>query len=148
MKMKFDHIGVVVSDIKSSIENYSNNYMFKPLTKIIHEPAHKVDLIFFDFGYGYMPALELIMPTSDKSKVYNFLKKKSGGLHHLAYEVENIEQAINYFKSKQAIALGDIVPGAGHNNTRTAWLYTNQKELVELVEKQPGVAPEKRLTIK
>ena len=63
-------------------------------------------------------------------------------------EVENIEQAINYFKSKQAIALGDIVPGAGHNNTRTAWLYTNQKELVELVEKQPGVAPEKRLTIK
>ena len=31
MEMKFDHIGIVVEDIKSSIENYSNNYNFKPL---------------------------------------------------------------------------------------------------------------------
>ena len=55
--MKFDHIGIVVEDIKSSIETYSNNYNFKPITKIIYEPAHGVDLIFFDFGHGYMPVL-------------------------------------------------------------------------------------------
>ena len=143
--MKFDHIGIVVGDIKSSIKTYSDSYKFKPLTKIIHEPAHDVDLIFFDFGHGYMPMLELIMPTNEKSKVHNFLKK-GGGLHHLAYEVENIENAINYFKSKKSIILGDVVPGAGHNNTNTVWLYTNQKELIELVEAQPGVQIEKRIT--
>ena len=148
MEMKFDHIGIVVEDIKSSIENYSNNYNFKPLTKIIHEPAHDVDIIFFNFGHGYMPALEIIMPTSNKSKVYNFLKKKGGGMHHLAYEVKDIKKAINYFKSKNYIVLGDIVPGAGHNNTNTVWLYTIQKELIELVELQPGIPIEKRLTIK
>ena len=143
--MKFDHIGIVVGDIKSSIKTYSDSYKFKPLTKIIHEPAHEVDLIFFDFGHGYMPMLELIMPTNEKSKVHNFLKK-GGGLNHLAYEVENIENAINYFKSKKSIILGDVVPGAGHNNTNTVWLYTNQKELIELVEAQPGVQIEKRIT--
>ena len=143
--MKFDHIGIVVGDIKSSIKTYSDSYKFKPLTKIIHEPAHDVDLIFFDFGHGYMPMLELIMPTNEKSKVYNFFKK-GGGLHHLAYEVENIENSINYFKSKKSIILGDVVPGAGHNNTNTVWLYTNQKELIELVEAQPGVQIEKRIT--
>ena len=74
--------------------------------------------------------LELIMPTNDKSKVYNFLKK-GGGLHHLAYEVEDIKKTIDYFKSKKSIILGDIVPGAGHNNTNTVWLYTNQKELIK-----------------
>ena len=145
MNMRFDHIGIVVADIQSSIKTYSDSYKFKPLTKIIHEPAHDVDLIFFDFGHGYMPMLELIMPTTEKSKVYNFLKK-GGGLHHLAYEVENIENAINYFKSKKSIILGDVVPGAGHNNTNTVWLYTNQKELIELVEAQPGVQIEKRIT--
>ena len=146
--MKFDHIGIVVEDIKSSIETYSNNYNFKPLTKIIYESAHGVDLIFFDFGHGYMPVLELIMPTSDKSKVYNFLKKKGGGLHHLAYEVQDINKAINYFKSKKSIVLGEVVPGAGHNNTKTVWLYTSRKGLIELVEAQSNTPAEKRLTIK
>ena len=145
MNMRFDHIGIVVADIQSSIKTYSDSYKFKPLTKIIHEPAHDVDLIFFDFGHGYMPLLELLMPTNDKSKVYNFLKK-GGGLHHLAYEVADIKKAIDYFKSKNSIILGDIVPGAGHNNTNTVWLYTNQKELIELVEAQPGVPIEKRIT--
>ena len=146
MKMKFDHIGVVVEDIKLAVANYTTNYKFKPLTKIINEPAHDVDLIFFDFGHGYMPMLELIAPTSNQSKVYNFLKKKGGGLHHLAYEVENIKEAISYFKHKKSIVIGNIVPGAGHNNTKTVWLYTSEKELIELVELQPGVLIQKRLT--
>jgi len=34
--------------------------------------------------------------------------------------------------------LGDIVPGAGHNNTPTVWLYTNEKNLVELIQEQNG----------
>ena len=46
MNMRFDHIGIVVADIQSSIKTYSDSYKFKPLTKIIHEPAHDVDLIF------------------------------------------------------------------------------------------------------
>ena len=76
MKFKLDHIGYVVNDLNHSINYYKNIFGLKKITKIIHEKAHGVKLIFIELGHNSMPVLELITPTSKKSKVYNFLKKK------------------------------------------------------------------------
>ena len=94
--------------------------------------------MFLETGYGDMPMIELITPSSKESKVTGFLEKTGGGIHHLAYEVPDIHEAIKHFKSLGALILGDIGPGAGHNNTPTVWLYTSQKSLVELIQKQDG----------
>lgn len=136
MKMKLDHIGVVVRDIEHSKKYYQQTYGCEVLSEIIDEPAHNVRVMFLSVGHGSMPMIELIMPASDKSKVKTFLEKTGGGIHHLAYEVADIEKTIEHFKSLRAMILGNIVPGAGHNNTRTVWLYTSEKNLVELIEEQ------------
>ncbi len=136
MKMKLDHIGIVVKDMEKAKEHYMKTYCREPLTDIIFEPAHKVNVMFYEVGYGSMPMIELISPTDEKSQVSKFLEKTGGGLHHLAYEVPDIEEAIEHFKSQNSLILGAIVPGAGHNNTRTVWLYTSEKNLVELIEQQ------------
>ena len=67
------------------------------MTNFIYEKAHGVNITFIDLGNNSTPALELIEPTSKKSKVYNFLHQKGGGMHHLAYEVDNLDKAIKYF---------------------------------------------------
>ena len=138
MEMRLDHIGMVVKDIERAKEYQMKTYGRKPLTGIIHEPAHKVNIIFLELGYGPMPMLELITPIAKDSRVSSFLEKTGGGIHHLAYEVADIEQTIEHFKSLRSLILGGIVPGAGHNNTRTVWLYTSEKNLIELIEQQHG----------
>jgi len=138
MEMRLDHIGFVVKDIKTFRDYYIKTFCAKPLTDIIDEPAHDVKIMFLETGYGDMPMIELITPSSKNSKVSAFLEKTGGGIHHLAYEVPEINKAIEHFKSLGSIIIGDIVPGAGHNNTPTVWLYTTEKNLVELIQAQNG----------
>ncbi len=146
MKFKLDHIGIVVKDIKKSYNYYVKTFGFKKITKIIYEPAHKVKVQFINFGAGQMPVLELVMPIGKKSKVYNFLKNKGEGFHHYAYEVSNIYKSINFLKKRKCFLISNIVPGAGHNKTNTAWLISEKKDLIELVEKQKNKSGLDRFT--
>ena len=146
MKLKLDHIGYIVKDLKNSIRYFENLYNFKALNKIIYEKAHNVRLSFIDLGLNTMPALELIEPINKLSKVYNFLKNNGEGLHHLAYQVDNIENITKKFKEKGFIQISEIVPGAGHNKTKTIWLLGKKRELIELIQKQKGKSKSKRFT--
>lgn len=134
LNIKLDHIGIVVKNLEHSKEYYKKTYGFNPLSDIIHEPIQKVNLIFIETGHGHMPVIELITPSEVSSPVTNFLEKKGGGLHHLAYEVSDIEQAIEHFKQSGSLMVSKIVPGTGHKGRRTIWLYTAEKSLVELIE--------------
>jgi methylmalonyl-CoA/ethylmalonyl-CoA epimerase len=75
----------------------------------------------------------LICPIEETSPVFDFLSK-GGGLHHLCFEVEDIGKSIEALKEKGAIVLSKSVPGKGHGNRLTAWVYTASRELVELLE--------------
>lgn len=146
--MKIDHIGYVTKDIKSKSKYLINTLGYKVLTSKIMEPAHNVMVQFFSMGSNSYPLLELVEPLNKKSKVLNFLERKGEGVHHIAYEVNNIKKKIEYFKKKNFIVLSDIVPGAGHNNTPTIWLYSYDGDLVELIQKQKKNKSFKRLTKK
>ena len=133
--LRLDHIGIVVKDIEKASQDYLLFHGLKQKTEKIHEPAHDVNVMFFETGHGAMPMIELIMPLSDSSKVSGFLKKTGGGIHHLAYEVDNIYDGIEHYKSMGSVILGEIVPGAGHSNLPTVWIYTPDKSLIELIQK-------------
>ena len=135
VNLRLDHIGIVVKDIEMACQDYQRIHGLKQKTEKIHEPAHNVEVMFFETGHGAMPMIELIMPLSESSKVSGFLKKTGGGIHHLAYEVDHIYDAIEHYKSLRSIILGDVVPGAGHSNVPTVWIYTPDKSLIELIEK-------------
>lgn len=130
-----DHIGIVVKDLEKACQEYQLLHGLKAITDRIHEPAHDVDILFLETGHGSLPNIELIMPLSDSSKVSKFLKKTGGGIHHLAYEVADIHLAIGHYQSMGSIILGEIVPGAGHSNLPTIWIYTPDKSLIELIQK-------------
>ena len=146
--MKIDHIGYVTKDIKKKSRYFTNTLGYKVLTSKIIEPAHDVSVQFFSMGNNSYPLLELIEPLNKRSKILNFLKKYGEGIHHIAYEVININKKIEYFRKKNFIVLSEIVPGAGHNNTPTVWLYSYDGDLIELIQKQKNKKSFTRLTKK
>lgn len=144
--MKIDHLGYVTSNLNTTIKIFKDCLNLEPITKIIKEPAHKVKIIFFKFKGSNYPALEIITPTSRNSKVSNFLQKKGDGLHHIAYEVGDINKKISELEKKNFIVLSEIVPGAGHNKTPTVWLFSPDGQLIELIQKQKNKIGLERFT--
>lgn len=131
--MKLHHIGKVVRDLDNELAYYKEAFGFKATAEPVIDPVQKVEVVFVQTGFGESVTIELIRPISEDSPVFRFLEK-GGGLHHLCFEVENINKAIDDLKSKGALIISKPVPGKGHADKMTVWLYTAQKELIELVE--------------
>lgn len=146
--MKIDHIGYVTKNIKKYSKFLVDMMGYKSLTSEIVEPAHNVKVKFFSIANNSYPLLELIEPLNKKSKVNNFLYNRGECIHHLAYEVSNVEKEMKNFIKKNFIPISNIVPGAGHNNTPSVWLYTPTGDLIELLQKQKRNNSFKRLTKK
>ena len=145
--MKLDHIGIAVKNLSQARKYFKKTYNFKPISKIINEPAHGVNVQFFDIGYGqFGPLIELISPNIKNSKISNFLKENEGQVHHLAYYVDDIINESLGLKKRGMLPISDIVPGAGHKKTRTMWLISEKKELIELIEQKKNTKFHNRLT--
>lgn len=131
--MRLHHVGKVVKDLNEAVNYYKDTFGFIPTGQPIKDFIQKVEVVFIEIGFGKNPTIELIKPLSKDSPVSKFLDK-GGGIHHLCFAVEDIHKAIEVFKGKKALILGNPVPGKGHNDSLTVWIYTAEKELVELVE--------------
>ncbi|MEN8223695.1 MAG: VOC family protein, partial [Acidobacteriota bacterium] len=96
MIKKIDHIAIAVSDLKKEIEVYNNipGFEFNG-TEVVEE--QKVTVAFFKVGDVF---IELLEPLSDDSPVSKFIEKRGGGLHHIAYEVDNIKDEISSLEKK------------------------------------------------
>ncbi|MFC1585758.1 VOC family protein [Fibrobacterota bacterium] len=132
--MKLHHIGKVVENIGKEIDYYRNVFGFQQIGKSVIDPIQKVEVAFIETGLDRQVTIELIHPVEEASPVMQFLKE-GGGLHHLCYQVDDINQALKDLKAKGCLILSPPVPGKGHDDRLTLWLYTPEKELIELVEK-------------
>jgi len=131
--MKLHHIGKVVKDLEEAIAYHAETFGLHPITQPEYDPIQKVHVVLLETGYGHQAALELICPEGEDSPVAKFLKK-GGGLHHLSFQVPDIQTAITELREKGALILGDVVPSKGNNNQPSVWLYTRSRELIELIE--------------
>jgi methylmalonyl-CoA/ethylmalonyl-CoA epimerase len=79
--------------------------------------------------------IELVEPACDDSPVSRFLAKRGGGLHHLAYRVDDLERALARLK-QAGLRLIDEAPRPGAHGTRVAFLHPSATDgvLTELVE--------------
>ena len=79
--------------------------------------------------------IELLESTSEDSAIAKFIEKKGAGIHHIAFEVDNIEKAIEELKVKN-FSLIDEKPREGAHNTKVAFLHPKSTGgiLLELVE--------------
>ena len=132
MIKKIDHIAIAVKNLDEEIGRYKNVMGFEYIgTEVVEE--QKVKVAFFKIGDVY---IELTSPTSEDSPISKFIEKRGGGIHHIAYETDNILKQIEDFETKE-VAMLNREPKKGARNAKIAFAHPKSFSgvLVELKEK-------------
>jgi methylmalonyl-CoA/ethylmalonyl-CoA epimerase len=131
--LKIEHLGIAVKDLDISVPLYE---------QLLNTPCYKKEVVetegvstaFFSTGDS---KIELLEATNDNSPIAKFIAKKGEGIHHIAFEVENIEAEM-----KRLAALGfellNQTPKNGADNKLVCFLHPKSTNgvLVELCQEK------------
>ena len=131
----FHHIGFVVASIQASVQGFLDSLHAEWDGTIFHDPNQDVRVTFLRGKGPANPVLELVEPAGAKSPVIPFLKR-GGGLHHLCYEIENLEKQLALSRSQGGLVVRPPLPAVAFKGRRIAWVYTRNKLLLEFLERQ------------
>ena len=133
MLEKISHIGIAVTSIDEAAPFYREVLgMEFEGTEVVAE--QKVKVAFFVVGES---RIELLEPTSADSPVAKFLEKNGPGVHHIAYEVADLEQRLVQLRSA-GVRLIDESPRLGAHGTRIAFMHPRASGGVLTELCQPG----------
>jgi methylmalonyl-CoA/ethylmalonyl-CoA epimerase len=113
-----EHIGIAVKDLKTAISYYEDVLGLK-CYNIEEVTDQKVKTAFFKVGET---KIELLEPTSEESAVAKFIEKKGEGVHHIAFRVDNLVEALAECESK-GVQLIDTAPRKGAEGLNIAFLH-------------------------
>ena len=118
MLKKINHLGIAVKSLDASIPFYRDQLgmTFEGTEEVAEQ---KVKVAFLQIGES---RIELLEPTAEDSPIAKFLEKKGEGVHHTAYEVDDIETALADLKAK-GIRLIDETPRRGAHNSLIAFIH-------------------------
>ena len=118
MFSRIDHVGLAVSDLEEAIDLHVNVYGLA----LVHRETvaeQGVEAALLDVGESH---LELLAPLGDDTPVGKFLAKKGPGLHHVAYQVADIEATLASLRDA-GLRLIDEEPRTGIRASRVAFLH-------------------------
>ncbi len=106
---KLNHVAIAVPDIASAAATYKNT-LGAAISAETDLPEHGVTTVFVELPNT---KIELLQPLGNNSPITRFLEKNSdGGIHHICYEVDDIEVAVNKLTADGARILGEPKIGA------------------------------------
>jgi methylmalonyl-CoA/ethylmalonyl-CoA epimerase len=117
MKIKrIAHLGIAVKDLESALKFFTQGL---PL-----EVTHTED--FQGMKIGFVPvgdsSIELLQDTSGNSPIGKYLEKNGEGIHHIAFEVDDIHQALEELKAR-GVKLIDETPRQGAHGMSIAFMH-------------------------
>ena len=129
--MKIEHIGIAVKNIEDSNKLFATLFN-KPSYKMEEVESEGVKTSFFKIGES---KIELLQATNDNSPIAKFIAKKGEGMHHIAFEVKNIESEIERLQ-KEGFKLIHNIPKLGADNKKIAFLHPKSTNgvLIELCQ--------------
>ena len=130
--LKIDHLGIAVKSINEG-KKFWGDLLGLWLEESEAMAEEKLITTFFPIGES---EIELLESTDPEGPIGRFLEKRGEGVHHVAFRVENIEEALKELKEK-GIRLIDETPRAGARGAKIAFLHPKSTNgvLVELCEK-------------
>jgi methylmalonyl-CoA epimerase len=132
---RIDHLGVAVTDLDAAIALYEQTYEMK----LVHRETvteQGVEAVLLDVGENHV---ELLRPLSEDTPVGKFLAKRGPGLHHVAYQVSDIEAILAKLK-EGGTRLIDETPRTGIRGSSVAFLHpaSSGGVLTEIVQPAEG----------
>ena len=131
--LRIEHIGVAIKELSASLplfEQLLNTPCYKTET-VVNEG---VNTAFFQTGEA---KIELLEATREDSPIAKFIAKKGEGIHHIAFEVENIEAEMKRLSALGFELLNDT-PKNGADNKLVCFLHpkTTNGVLIELCQEK------------
>ena len=129
MIKNIDHVGVAVKDLRETIRFFETVLGLKPTKEVEKQ----------DMRFAFIPVgdgeIELIEPTDPKHSIAKFIEERGEGIHHIALQVERIEQVLGKLREK-GIKLIDEKPRIGAHGVNIAFVDPESAKgiLIELCE--------------
>ncbi len=132
MLARIDHIGIAVQNINDALEFFQDALGMK-LERIESEEGGRTQVAFLPVGTS---DVELVEPQDAESGLAKFLAKRGEGVHHICFEVDDIDAALARLKEHGA-QLIDETPRVNANGTRYAFVHPKIAHgvLIELYQK-------------
>mgnify|MGYP006212193471 FL=1 len=130
---KIEHIGIAVKDLKAANNLYSKLLNTSPY-KMEEVESENVNTSFFQVGES---KIELLEGTSPDSPISKFIDKRGEGVHHIAFEVDDIEKEITRL-TKEGFQMIHEKPKEGADNKLIAFLHPKSSTgvLIELCQEK------------
>ena len=134
---RIDHIGIAVAELEPALELWGGGFQLEVSHREVVE-EQGVEAVLLDLGENHV---ELLAPLGPDTPVGKFLAKRGPGLHHVAYQVSDIDAALQEL-AQEGLELIDKTPRVGIGGTRVAFLEPKStgRVLVEIVEPAHGGA--------
>jgi len=135
MFARVDHIGVAVEDLDAAIALHVEAYgMAVAHREVVEEQG--VEAVLLDVGENHV---ELLRPLSSETPVGRFLSKRGPGLHHVAYQVSDVQATLDTLRGS-GLRLIDQAPRTGIRGSRVAFLHPDSSGgvLTEIVQPPKG----------
>jgi len=128
---KIEHIGIAVKSLKDSNKLFESLFG-KSHYKIESVESEGVNTSFFKLGES---KIELLEATDDDGPIAKFIAKKGEGIHHIAFDVDDIEAEIKRLKKEGFIVLNEK-PKKGADNKLVVFLHPKSTNgvLIELCQ--------------
>lgn len=130
---KIEHIGIAVSNLEDAISVYE---------KLLNTTCYKTEAVesegvltaFFQVGES---KIELLQGTTESSPISKFISKKGQGIHHIAFDVNDISAEVSRLKKEGFVVLNEV-PKMGADNKLVAFLHPSSSNgvLVELCQEK------------
>ncbi len=142
MFRRIDHVGIAVEELESSLQLWGERLQMRLAHREVVE-EQGVEAALLDVGEGHV---ELLAPLGAETPVGKFIAKRGPGLHHVAYQVADIEQTLSALNAA-GMPLIDSEPRTGIRGSRVAFLHPRGTggvltELVEPARETHGREPE------
>ena len=137
MIKRIDHVGIVVENLKETLNTYEKTLHLKPRATVDASEG-KLRIAFLSVGDG---EIELIQPIDPDTPLMGFLRKQGSALHHISVATDDIEADVERMR-KDGVVFDRERPTVGAHGTRI--IFTDPKSTggipIELME-QPAKPP-------
>lgn len=126
------HIGYLVEDVSATADTFCDLWGYQLESEVIEDSVQTARVLFLRQP-GSSSWIELISPFGKKSKLTHALKK-GVTLHHLCYEVSDVESSCRRLREGGLFMLEPVGPGAAYPGRKIAWFMDEKGGLIELLE--------------
>jgi methylmalonyl-CoA/ethylmalonyl-CoA epimerase len=132
MALRFDHLGVVATNLSFGRDHLAAIFYVSRWTEEFEDPINNV---FVQFGLDQSnQCYELIAPRNKESPVTVFLKKKTDIFNHVAYLVASLPMEVNRLREHRCMPIGDPKPAVAYGGRNIQFLLSPMGFIFELIE--------------